>query len=113
MENDIKYVWGEFDLVFWVVWIGNGQLLYILKKVDYDILKIIKIGFNILYIVCMSEKLKDDDIFCKYFLINEFNKIDFESIDLFGWNVCYFVLMFNFKVLEFIDEILNLCYMIM
>lgn len=113
MENDIKHAWGEFDPVFWVAWIGNGQLLHILKKADYDISKTTKTGLNILHIACMSEKLKDDDTFCKHLLINESNKIDPESTDLSGWNVCHFASMSNFKVLEFIDETPNLCHMIM
>lgn len=94
--------------MFLVVWIGSGWLLFILKEVGFDMLVIIKIGFNILYIVCMSEKLKDDYYFCKY-LFSNYKNINFKKIDLFGWNVCYFVFMFNFKVLEFIVKDLELC----
>lgn len=84
--------------MFLVFWIGGGWLLFILKEVGFDMLVRIKIGFNILYIVCMSEKLKDNYFFCKN-LFSNYENINFRNIDLFGWNVCYFVFMFNFKVL--------------
>lgn len=112
-ENYDKHAWGEFDPVYWVAWIGDGQLLHILKRAGFDISTTTKTGLNILHIACMSEKLKEDNTFCKHLLINESDKIDPKSTDLSGWNVCHFASMSNFKVLEFIEKKPNLRKMIM
>lgn len=62
----------------------------------------IRNGLNILDIVCMSDELKGDIEFCRYFLENKLDKIFIMKIDLLGWNIVYFVLMFNRCLLEFI-----------
>lgn len=84
------------------MWYGDKYLLYRLKEEYFNILIIIRSGLNILDIVCMSEELKGNIEFCRYILYNELEKIIFVKIDLFGWNIVYYVLMFNKNLLEFI-----------
>lgn len=43
-----------------------------------------------------------EDVLIKY---NDLNKIDLMKIDLLGWNIVYYVLMFGrFLILELIDK---------
>lgn len=99
--HDENNTWGDFSPVFWVAWIGNGRLLFILKKAGFDILAVTKTGLNILHIACMSEKLKDDCSFCKN-LLRDYKEINPGKTELSGWNVCHFASMSNFALLQFI-----------
>lgn len=103
-QNDCQHDLGEFAPVYWVSWIGNKQLLHILKTNGFDISTTTKTGLNALHIACISEKLKEDITFCEQILLNESNKIDPESTDLSGWNVCHFASMSNFMVLKYIEK---------
>lgn len=58
-KNMCKFVWGEFLLVYLVVWFGNICLFDNLENNGYDILVKIRNGLNILDIVCMKNVLEE------------------------------------------------------
>lgn len=58
-KNMCKFVWGEFLLVYLVVWFCNICLFDNLEEIGYDILVKIRNGLNILDIVCMKNVLEE------------------------------------------------------
>lgn len=89
-------------------------MLWEYKDEDFEVFINIRNGLNILDVVCLLKLLDVVNKFCIYVFENKlWYKIDLMKIDLLGWNIGYYVLMFGcVELLKFMEKNEMFCFLI-
>lgn len=89
-------------------------MLWEYKDVEFEVFINIRNGLNILDVVCLLKLLDVLNKFCIYVFEDKlWYKIDLMKIDLLGWNIGYYVLMFGcVELLKFMERNEMFCFLI-
>lgn len=68
---------------------GNIDVLKFFVSKEFDIKSEINNGLNVFYIVFIYNYIE----MCKYFIKGEEIKILIDKVDVYGWNIVYFLVM--------------------
>lgn len=89
-------------------------MLWECKDVGFEVFINIRNRLNILDVVCLLKLLDVLNKFCIYVFEDKlWYKIDLMKIDLLGWNIGYYVLMFGcVELLKFMERNEMFCFLI-